>query len=234
MKIHRFIGAFDFSQPNITITDPEFVHQIRDVLRLKIGEGLILCDGKGAEAEVRVVVFSSRGVETELIRLLTNLAEPTARVVLYCAVLKRENFDLVVQKTTEIGVQEIVPLITHRTVKLQLKRERLEKIMREAAEKSGRGTVPTLHEPIKFEDAFLHASHNRANYFFDVMGVAWSPKKVLKQTGTVGLFIGPEGGWSPEEHEQAKGQKFDIANLGHLTLRAETAAIIATYLATHG
>ncbi len=229
MKQHRFIGAFDFSQSAITLSDPEIVHQIRDVLHLKIGESLILSNGKGSEAEVRIIVFSSRGIETEMTRVLTNMAEPEMRVILYCAVLKRENFDWVVQKATEIGIKEIVPLITHRTIKLQLKRERLEKIMHEAAEQSGRGSIPVLHEPIKLEDALPHASHNAKNYFFDRLGESWSRTK----KGTVGIFIGPGGGWSREEVESALANKMTRTSLGHLTLRGETAAIIASYLAVN-
>ncbi len=231
MKLHRFIGPFDLSQPSITITDPELIHQIQHVLHLAIGEHLLLGDGQGHEAEARIVIFSSRGVETELIRTVTSMAEPGAHVILYCAVLKRENFDWVVQKATEVGVKEIVPLITERTIKLQFKRPRLAKVIREAAEQSGRGVVPVLHDPIKFNAVLPHASHNDVNYFLDAFGEPWEMKKETAK-GTLGIFVGPEGGWSPDESAKAKESDFFITTLGRLIFRAETAAIVASYLAT--
>ena len=151
--------------------------------------------------------------------------------VLYCAILKRENFELVVQKATEIGVREIVPLITQRTVKLDIKEERLRKIITEAAEQSGRGRVPMLRQAMSFADALADAQRNDANFFFDI-------SDVIVEEGAIGdamrrgLFVGPEGGWSYEEVLAARAAGCHIISLGALTFRAETAAIIASYLGT--
>lgn len=238
MKLHRFIGDFDFTHNPVRITDAELLHQMRDVLRLREGEEVIIGDGEMNEALGTVKKLAKDFAEVEITGTSENENEPETKVTLYCAILKRENFELVVQKATEVGVSEIVPIITERTVKLGLKEDRLEKIIREAAEQSERGIVPKLHEPTKFEDALADAEKNDANWLFDFDGQPISectlqenlPKKL-------GIFIGPEGGWEQDEINTAQEydtgmNKLAVVSLGKLTLRAETAAIIAVYIGT--
>lgn len=231
MKRHRFIGEFDLERLSIQIVDREFVHQVARVLKLHTGEEVILCDGKGREALARIDHVSVKAIQATLLEHIKVVTQPTRSVILYCALLKRENFEWVVQKATEVGVKEIVPLITRRTIKLNFKLDRLSKISQEAAEQSGRGMVPLIHEPLKFENALKHAQENKRNYFFDISGslAAHDPQP----TTSLGLFIGPEGGWDPSEVEQSKRAGCQISSLGAFTLRAETAAVIATYLACH-
>jgi len=228
MKVHRFIIDSVLSPGVFDIRDPDLVHQIADVLHLKEGERVILGDGKGREADGTIRAVGSKAVGVELGPVRETASEPVRRVILYAAIAKRENFEWIAQKATEVGVAEIAPLITDRTVKLDVKRERLEKIIREAAEQSGRGIVPTLHEPMSFKQAIAHAENNQRNFFFDVSGSAGD----MSGDETAGVFIGPEGGWSEEERTAAKHAGFFIAGLGPLVLRAETAAVVASYLAT--
>ncbi len=228
MKLHRFIGNFNFNNSRVKIYDGDFLNQARNVLRLGVGESLILCDGNGNEATATIREYNKDFAEVEIISMTKNQNEPERKIVLYCSVLKRENFELVVQKATEVGVSEIVPVISKRTVKLNLRNERLEKIAREAAEQSGRGTVPKLHQMMGFEAALNHArENNQENIFFNVSGKPLEPDKDKK---SIGIFIGPEGGWDEEEIKKAHEVGFTIASLGKLTLRSETAAIIAVYL----
>jgi 16S rRNA (uracil1498-N3)-methyltransferase len=151
------------------------------------------------------------------------------QVILYCSIIKRENFELMAQKATEVGVKEIVPLLSSRTIKLNIKSERVEKIIKEASEQSGRGKVPELHPPMTFKDALEHAKSNDLNLFFDPSGKIFSP---LTQEKKIGVFIGPEGGWDEDEIGLARAQNFQIVSLGKLVLRAETAAIVASFLPT--
>jgi 16S rRNA (uracil1498-N3)-methyltransferase len=150
------------------------------------------------------------------------------QAILYCAVLKKENFELVVQKATEIGVAKIVPVITERTVKLGINMERLHKIIVEACEQSGRGFLPEIVEPMKLEFALKGAESNDANLFFHFSKTKISASD--KISGQVGLFVGPEGGWSDEEVNLAKDHNCKIVSFGDNVFRAETAAIIASYL----
>lgn len=229
-KIHRFIGGFDFSQPQLNITDAGLVHQLHGVLHLAHGEEIILCNGKGREALVRITEINKKEIIVAIEKSGEAQAEPIVLATLYCAILKREHFELVVQKATEVGIADIVPIITHRTIKLNLRLDRLEKISKGAAEQSGRGKVPVIHELVSFERAVVHAQKNDMNLFFDATG---SPVlDALQKTQSVprGFFVGPEGGWDESEIELAKANGFQIVSLGPLTLRGETAAIIASYL----
>ena len=140
---------------------------------------------------------------------------------------------MVVQKATEAGVKEIIPVITERTIKLNIRPSRLEKIIKEAAEQSGRGIVPILRDPVDFVDAIDGVGSNSINIIFDKSGEIFENLKFKIENCAVGAWIGPEGGWTDKELERARTENFKIFNLGKLTLRAETAAIVGTYLIVH-
>lgn len=231
MRLHRFIGQFDCTGDHIEITDPGIVNQVVRVLRLGIGNQLIVSNGAGAECVCEIAERYKDRLVVSVVERRTNVNEPAIASVLYCAILKRENFELVVQKATEIGIAEIVPLITERTVKLDIKEDRLQKIIMEAAEQSGRGRLPILHAPMQFTDALADAKRNAVNLFFDLSDVAVDSID-LNEARSRGVFIGPEGGWTEKETAAARATGCLIVSLGALTLRAETAAIVASYLAT--
>lgn len=231
MRLHRFIGNFDCSEEYIEIADKEIVNQLTNVLRLGTGDKLILGDGNGHECIGEITERQKNSLTVTIVEHSENKNDPAVSAVLYCAILKRENFELVVQKATEIGVSEIVPIITTRTVKLDIKEERLQKIIKEAAEQSGRGRLPILHAPVKLSEAFDHAKGNDANFFFSLSEITASADGM--RTGIRrGLFVGPEGGWTDEEEAGAVAAGCFIISLGSLTFRAETAAIVASYLGT--
>lgn len=229
MKIHRFYVSGDLSTGALTVSDPEIHNQIRNVLKLRVGEPVILFNGAGIEAVGSIADIEKTGLTVEVTEVRKNAAEPGRLVRLYLAILKNEHFELAAQKAVECGVTEIIPVITGRTVKLALKLPRVLKIMQEAAEQSGRGIIPRLAEPMSFDEAIHEAKHNTENFFCD-----GGAKGVLKPSSErVGIWIGPEGGFSAEEVAQANDAGFTSVSLGALTLRAETAAIVATYLATN-
>lgn len=237
MRLHRFIGRFKLKVGGLKLEDKELLNQLRNVLKLRIGERIILCDGQRSEGLAEIREYGRNFTGVEVIEISKNKNEPGRQVVLYCSILKRENFELVVQKATEIGVKEIAPIITERTVKLSIRQDRLEKIIKEAAEQSERGIVPILHEPIDLEKAVSNAVGNKLNCFFDQSGQMYRHRKsdnglAMSKEG-VGVWIGPEGGWSPRELEMAGDARFEIISLGKTTLRAETAAIIGAYLVIH-
>ena len=199
MRLHRFIGDFDFNNKKLKIYDDELVGQIRNVLRLKKGDDLILADGKLNEASASIVDFGKGFVEVEISEITENKNEPQIKTTLYCSILKRENFELLAQKATEAGVAKIVPIRTKRTVKINLREDRLAKIMIEAAEQSGRGIVPVLEKTLSLEEALETAKENEINFFFDVSGSNLTA--VSKGFNKAGIFIGPEGGWEEREIE---------------------------------
>lgn len=231
MKYHRFIGNFVLQKGAVVRAGAEIAHQVREVLRRGIGDEVILSDGKGNEGFCKIIGFQDDSMDVEVVEVAENKLEPKVEVVLYASILKGENFEVVAQKATEAGVKSIVPIISKRTVKLDIREDRIVKIIREAAEQSGRAIVPVLNAPMQLQDGFAHAKNNAANYFFERGGEQFRGPAVKE--GIVGIFIGPEGGWEPEEVEAAKAAGLTIAALGLLTLRAETAAIVASYLASN-
>lgn len=231
MRIHRFIGDFDLHAHRVVISRRDIVHQLRDVLRLRTGEMIVLGNGVGEEAQAKIVLYTKTGCEVEIQNTKKNDNEPVVDVTLYASILKKENFELVIEKATEIGVTQIVPIIARRTVKLAVREARAEKIIREAAEQSGRGVLPRFVKPMKLAEAFGHAAVHDINIFCDPTAPLLEREM---RVSNIGIFIGPEGGWDPQEIEEARRAGHVLTSLGGLVLRAETAAIIAVYLAVSG
>lgn len=228
MKLHRFIGDFDFSEKEVEITNPENIKQIKDVLRLEVSDLLILCDGKGIEVEVKILEITKNEIFCGIVKKLKN-NELKKKVSLYLAILKKENFELAVQKAVECGISEIIPIITERTIKTGLNIERLNKIIKEASEQSGQTYLPTLKETMKFSDAIKNIGLTYG-IIFDLSGSEFRPDK---NANSVSIFVGPEGGFTENEILEAKNFGIVTASLGNLTLRAETATIVATYRAVN-
>ena len=233
MKIHRFIGEFNLSGTHTEITDPKIIKQIKDVLRIKKGDKITLSDGKGKEVEMLIELLSKKSISGSIkkIKKSANIItlNDTRKINLYLAILKKENFELAVQKAVEIGVSSITPVITERTIKTGLNIDRLNKIIREASEQSGRSTVPTLSPILKFQEALEDANGEKI-----IFHLTTEEYKVNKNAKEVSIFIGPEGGFTEKEIAWANYANFKIASLGPLTLRGETAAIVATYRTVTG
>ncbi|OGH69253.1 MAG: hypothetical protein A3I29_02145 [Candidatus Magasanikbacteria bacterium RIFCSPLOWO2_02_FULL_44_11] len=230
--MHRFFVQDGQEASFVSLKNPEQVHQIRDVLKLQPGEQITLVLANGDEAVCEITSFGKNDLSLGVVERRKNAAEPVRQVTLFCAVLKRDHFELVVEKATEAGVSVIVPVITSRTVKLGVQEERLKKIMREAAEQSGRGVVPKLMPIMNFASALEDIKKFDDAIFFDMAKQMMAEKDVVGKK-SIALFVGPEGGWTPEERSVAEAAGCAIRSLGPLTLRSETAAIVATYNAIH-
>lgn len=237
MRFNRFLGDFNLNDKRIRISNREQISQIKNVLRLGVGDELTVLNGDGREALTVITALHKETAELEVRELRKADNEPKREVTLCCAILKRENFELVAQKATEIGVKKIVPIVTERTIKTGLNHDRLNKIIREAVEQSGRCVVPELTEILNFAKAVeLAKTAGSANFFYDLihqLDPFASLNAVTDGKTPVAVFIGPEGGWSDEERSLAQKNGLVKASLGNLVLRGETAAIVASYLACH-
>lgn len=229
MRLHRFIGDYDLTQRELPINDPEVVHQVSNVFRLGKGDRILLCDGKAKEAETEILDAAENSINVKVLSVSRNLNEPAVDVSLYCAILKKENLEFVVQKAVETGAKRIVPVLTQRTVKLGADSDRLRKIAKEAAEQSGRCFVPIVEEPMEFSKALEDAGSRGKIVFYAIGADEMRPETVPH----VSLFIGPEGGWDDQELELARQHDALVVGLGSLILRSETAAILVTFLASH-
>jgi 16S rRNA (uracil1498-N3)-methyltransferase len=232
MRLHRFIGDYDLRAGAFTVSDAGLVNQLKNVFRLATGDAVILCDGRGQEAQAVIEGFGKATVDFAIEEVRTVSTESPVEVTLYCAVLKRENFEWVAEKAVEGGVTALVPVLSERTVKLGLREDRLVKIMREAAEQSGRGALPQLVRTMTFKEALSDAARQDLNVIFEIGQPLFSQSAITASGAKrVGVFVGPEGGWTDEEVVAAKDKGFLVAGLGRRVLRGETAATVAVFLA---
>lgn len=231
MRTHRFIIDVPLTVGTLAVRDAGLANQLANVLRLDEGDAVTLCDGRGMEAAASILSFAKTGVDFAVDAVRRNEAESAVRLTLYCAVLKRENFEIACQKATEAGAARIVPVVSRRTVKTGFRADRLAKIVREAVEQSGRGVIPEVAEPMSFKEAIADAATNAANVVFALGGTPFAPASVAGAGNeSVGAFVGPEGGWDEDEVAACRERGFVVASLGPRVLRAETAATVVTHL----
>ncbi|HRZ30627.1 MAG TPA: RsmE family RNA methyltransferase [Candidatus Paceibacterota bacterium] len=234
MRQNRFYLEGDIGGKFLELTDSAIVKQIKNVLRLKEGDCFSLFNGLGIEIKVEIKNYKKQSIELKVISR-EKREESTPQVCLYLAILKKENFELAVQKAVEAGVSKIVPVVTERTVKLGLKVDRLKLIIKEATEQSGRFLIPELAESIDFSGAVaLAKKENSLNIFCSLSEERENEAKISPPVfERINIFIGPEGGWDIKEQEKARLAGFLLYSLGEYVLRAETAAVVVTWLAVN-
>lgn len=227
-----FLDPQAFDGTKVMIREADTIHQITKVMRMRTGDECILLDGSGLEYLCRLGDFSTREISAEIISKKKNENEPAVFVTLYQALPKKmELFEWVLQKGTEIGVSRFVPLVTERTERRELgKIERLRKILKEAAEQSGRGIVPELGKVVFLKNC--SASSEEFSMALEPTAGASFTETLKKLSGTkkYSLYIGPEGGFTPGEIKNFEAQKIHACTLGPRILRTETAAIVGVGL----
>jgi 16S rRNA (uracil1498-N3)-methyltransferase len=224
MKIHRFFADLPYKTDQITISDKELAHQMNNVLKLQPGEFVELFDGSGEAFLGGITDISKKSVE------LTKKGEKVMldkrkEVFAYIPLLRRSNTELMVQKLTELGIKNIIPVTSDRSVKNDVNLDRLKKISLEATEQSGQYFLTNISEPMKLADA-LNQSKNTTQVVFDMGGENISE---ITKDFPLSFFVGPEGGWTDAERGLFKTSGVTVAALGQTTLRGETAAIAAAY-----
>lgn len=221
----------------ITLSGSDLKH-LAQVLRLRAGDVIQVFDGSGAEYDARLVDLGKREAHAEIIETRAADTEPRVRLTLFQGLPKAEKMDLIIQKTVELGVSMIVPVVTQRSVvrpdenKWDRRLERWNRIAAEAAKQCRRAVVPKVAAPVSLREA-LDVSGNAAAALVLYEN---EQKKCLKELlkcyninkiGDIALFIGPEGGFSKEEIDEMTGFGVSAAGLGRRILRTETAAISA-------
>ena len=201
--------------------------QITAVLRMKVGDRVSLLTGDGSEIEGRITEMTRSAVMGVIAG--SKVPDPLLPEITICAAMtKRDTFEWMLQKCTEIGVHAFVPLVTDRVIKRPKETpQRWRDIIKEAAEQSGRVTLPHLSEPMTIGQAIGH-TEGSVRIFMHETGGNQLPK--LHKTSHVALFVGPEGGFSDQELAAARDAQAHVVTLGNLVFRAETAAIVGTTL----
>ncbi|MEO0265637.1 MAG: RsmE family RNA methyltransferase [candidate division WOR-3 bacterium] len=207
------------------IEDPQEFHHLINVLRTKKGERVRLIDGKGCEyvAVLSLIDKKNKRAEAKVIECLLKKRELPFKITLAFSPLEDERAnEFVVQKGTELGVSEFVPVLCERTIKTNLRLERWSKIIKEAVKQSGRSVIPEVRSLVSLDD-FIRACSANCKLFGLIDGDSILVEKI---TGDVAIVIGPEGDFTPKEVEKLKEAKFKGVGLTKTILKAETAAIL--------
>lgn len=229
---HRFFVTPNcITPPSVTLPD-DAAHQVRTVLRMRPGAEVIVLDNSGQEYRVGLTRVDRSVVQGQIIAQQPAPGEPRLQLILYQGTLKAQKFEWVLQKGTELGVSRFVPTICRRAVvtdraALAKKQSRWMQIIREAAEQCGRGRLPELAGAMPFEAALAEARRSTVALLPWEAAQSGSLKAALAGDApdSVALFIGPEGGFAPDEVAAAKATGVLVVSLGPRILRAETAGL---------
>lgn len=223
-----------FSDRSVVITG-EDVNHVKNVLRLKENDELIVSDGRGRDYHCRISGITNEEVVADICDICDNFSELSTEITLFQGFPKGDKMELIIQKTVELGVTRIVPVMTKRTVvklddkKAKKKTERYNMIAESAAKQSGRGMIPEVTMPVSFAEAVSMAEKLDMNIipYEEAEGVEYSRNiiKNIKGKKSLGVFIGPEGGFAREEVEKALDAGASAITLGHRILRTETAGM---------
>jgi len=235
--VRRFIVPFNLTTEHVALTD-KLAHRILRVLRMKVGDQILLCDPRGVEWVAEIVGTEFDVVRVRLLEPNFPRPEPKTFVTLFQGIPKGEKMDFIVQKATELGVQRIVPMFTRRTIvqlspdKAKSKRERWQRVAVSATEQSGGKIVPEIALPLPFKKALDEAA--KSDLWLLFYEAAEEPLKEVvtpfRDASHVAIMIGPEGGFDPSEVAEAKRMGAQVVSLGKRILRTETAAIVAVAL----
>ena len=231
---HFFVGPDAVKDGQVIIRGGD-VNHIRNVLRMKVGDDLLISDGQGTDYTCRI-----ESIGEEILCSVNcgeaSITEPSCRFYLFQGLPKADKLEHVIQKSVELGVYEIIPVEMSRSVvkyddkKAQTRRERWQKIAEGAAKQSRRGIIPEVRPVMKFADAIKYAGDLDIilmpyENFKDMTGT----RKVLSEIKpgmSVGIFVGPEGGIDEKEVERAQAQGARLISLGSRILRTETAPLM--------
>ena len=229
---HRFYVPPDSPRRDQVRFSPEQARQLRSVLRLRPGDCVRVFDGvEPVDRIVELGRVTSEGAEGQVVDERPHPPEPRTRLVAHPALLQRVKFEPVLQKLTEIGVAAVVPVLTARSLVRQPPDEHREArwraILREAAEQSGRGIVPELRPTLPLAIALRQAVAAGSVLVAYEGEQQLSLREALagiESPAHVSIFVGPEGGYAPEETALAREAGAQLVTLGPRVLRTETAS----------
>lgn len=240
---HFFVPPSSIQGNEVTLSGPQS-HQIVRVLRMRPGDVIVVLDNSGWEIETELVAVDPNQVEGRVLHRRLAAGEPRTKVSLYQSVPRSKRFEPVLQKGTELGIVEFVPVIAERCIisdleDVEKKRARWQVIIQEAAEQSRRGRKPALSRATLFARACEQARGTKG-----LSLILWeeedsrSLRHVLRTPPpgredhwppfTINLFVGPEGGFAIDEVDLARRYGLVAVTLGPRILRTETAGIVAT------
>ena len=233
--MRRFFAPLDNFKASAVTLDADETRHLRDVLRLKGGDEVSVFDGTGREYKCVITAIGKKNSELRLLKETTPASpESPFEITLAATVLNGDKYDLVIQKSVELGVAKLIPLHTTRgDVKTKDAAKRLERWRRialEATKQCGRARLMEIAEPKIFEDLIAASTAENVVMFSERDGVDFS---AIKPDKRLTALIGPKGGWDDAELNLARESGISVVTLGGRILRAETAAISLTTILQH-
>ena len=234
--MYRFyVSADQLAEKEVFISGGD-VNHIKNVLRLEVGDWIVACDGNGTDYVSRIQSICSDEVVASIEKVQPTGTELPVKITLFQGMPKKDKLELIIQKAVELGACEIVPVMTKRTVvklseekKINKRLERWQSIAYAAAKQCDRGIIPTVHTPVSYEEALAMADQLDYNVIpYELQTGMEEARKIVDQAckqRSLGIFIGPEGGFEPEEVERAMTRNIHPMTLGKRILRTETAGM---------
>ena len=220
----------DISGAEVILNETESKHAIR-VLRLKEGDEIELVDGKGGFYKARIQNANPKKCQLSIIESQTDFGKKDFH--LHIAIAPTKNIDRTewfLEKCTEIGIDEVTPLLSEHSERKVIKPERLEKILVSAMKQSVKAYLPKLNGLTKLSDLLSQATETKKFIAHCNEGEKPHLKNVVKPGDKVLILIGPEGDFSPEEVTLALEYGFEAISLGNARLRTETAGVVACHI----
>ena len=214
------------------IINGEDARHIAKTLRMGPGEGVTLCDGQGKDYACEIERITDNAVILCVQAVAQNTSEPSVHLTLYQALPKGDKMEMIIQKAVELGVSRVIPVLTSRCVSrpddksAKKKIERWQKIATEAAKQCGRGKIPKIEPVMSFETALQQADQQARLLFYERGGQAVE-QLLGRETTSVAIVVGAEGGFEQKEVELAGRYGFFPVGLGPRILRCETAPLTA-------
>jgi 16S rRNA (uracil1498-N3)-methyltransferase len=232
VRLHRFY-VHDlhnrFGQQELThefwLQDEALLKQWLKVFRFNVDSQLVLFSNNNEERLYQITQLGTGAVRLKMITQMKTKIPANDSILLW-SMLKKDKNELVLQKGTELGITHFVPLFTERTEKTGFDFSRAERIIIEAAEQSGRGDIPSLRQPTSLRAALTQYGE------YDLRIAEQGHEAPCWESKKRAIIIGPEGGWSDVEKALFLEKNILHVALGDLTLRAETACVVASYVLT--
>ncbi len=234
--MYRFYVDNSSIEENVIHVTGGDVNHIKNVLRMKLGEKLVICNGQGQEFYCIITKICDSKITVEIQEKKESESELKAKIYLFQGLPKKDKMELIIQKAVELGAFEVIPVMMKRTIvkledkkKEQKKLERWQSISEGAAKQSMRGIIPTVSEVMTYQQAINKAKELDIALLPYECATGISRTKELidicKEKKSIGIFIGPEGGFEVDEVEVAKAAGIEAITLGKRILRTETAGL---------
>lgn len=228
-----FISPSQIDSSQIRLTGEE-VHHIKNVMRSHPGDSFICCDGLGTDYLVKIQEISAKEILCQIVDTTPSQGEPRTKVTIAQSLPKGDKLEWILQKGTEIGAVRFLPFTSERTVvkidarKAEKKRERWERIVKEAAEQAHRGTIPEVTPPLSWQELLKQVELAETAWIaYEKGGDSLAQSLAQSAADEILLIIGPEGGFTQAEVEQAQTAGATPITLGPRILRTETAPLTA-------